>query len=247
MTRGYLRPALVLLSLAALVLALALDQSWTAPEPEPVREAVVPPSPPLELTFETQLFVDPPADRPSVVTAPVAPGPRVRASVLASALVDVGALPGMEAGVRLGLGLDYDALIVELEGSYLSASRAASSQPGASVELVLAYGTLRGGARWRALDWLALGGAGELEVGAASGTGAGVRLDQASSATLPWLALRLALFIQATITSVVGVRLSASIGTPLVAPSFEVDGVGSVFTASAALVQGALTLVVHLS
>ena len=49
------------------------------------------------------------------------------------------------------------------------------------------------------------------------------------------------------ITSVLALRASASIGTPLVAPTFAVDGAGTVFSPSIVLGQGALGLVVRLS
>jgi hypothetical protein len=230
---------------AALVLALALG---TVPAAPVSAAPVVAPTPALALDFETQLFID--DESVAASTTPIAPtptAPRVRVHVLASALIDAGSLPGLDGGARLGLGLSFAPLLVEMDATYVSASRAASAQPGASVDLVLAFGTIRGGARWEPWSWLGLGAAAELDVGAMSGTGAGVRLDRAATATLPWMALRGALLVELIVDTALAIRASGSIGTPLVAPSFEVMGVGSAFSSSPVLWQGALGLVVHLS
>ena len=226
---------------AVLVVALALDRA-EVPVAIAAPSVVEAPAASLELSFETELL-DPVEE---IVSEPE-PREPVRASFLASALIDSGSLPGLEAGARLGAGVSIAPLLIELEATYLSASRAASVQPGASVDLVLAFGTLRAGARAALLSWLSIGGALELDVGAMSGTGAGVRLDAPSSAVLPWLAVRGALIVEVAITSVLALRASGSIGTPLVAPTFSVDGAGTVFSPSIVLGQGALGLVVRLS
>ena len=226
---------------AVLVVALALDRAEVPIATEPPAPVEEPPAP-LELSFETVLFD--PVEEPAVEPAPREP---VRLSFLASTLIDSGSLPGLEGGARLGAGISIAPLLVELDATYLSASRAASTQPGASVDLVLAFGTLRAGARAALLSWLSIGGALELDVGAMSGIGAGVRLDAPSSALLPWVAMRGALLVEVAITSVLALRASTSIGTPLVAPTFAVDGAGTVFSPSIVLGQGALGLVVRLS
>jgi len=226
---------------AVLVVALALDRAQVPVATEAAAVVEAPPAP-LELSFETVLF-----DAPEEIAPEPAPRDPIRASFLASALIDSGSLPGLEGGARLGAGISIAPLLIELEATYLSASRAASAQPGASVDLVLAFGTLRAGARAVLLSWLSIGGALELDVGAMSGTGVGLRLDAPSSAVLPWVAVRGALLVEVAITSVLALRASGSIGTPLVAPTFAVDGAGTVFSPSIVLGQGALGLVVRLS
>lgn len=233
----------------ALILALALGgarATASAVDPPPASPTASAAPEALELVFDTQLFAEP-SDPPEPARAEPASAVRARLAFTSSALVDAGSLPGIEGGARAGVGLSVAPALVELDATYLSGSRAASAEPGASVDLVLAFATLRLGARWAVLDRLALAPAAELDVGAMGGTGVGARLDQSTSAWAPWVALRATVLAELTITEALALRVHGSFGMPLSAPRFDVVGVGTAFSSSPWLAAGGLGLVVWLS
>ena len=244
---------------AGLVLALALDPELglRADEPPPPPETThdvapetqgeLPESQPeLQIAIEGSVLPEPDPAPEHVASPRVSLAP----AITARALVDGGSLPGVNGGASLGgglvAGLGAIELAIELEASYLAAARAIAPEPGASVELVLAYGTLRAGLMVPVVPILALGAAAELDVGAAGGAGMGARVQSGSSQLLAWASLRGALLVEVRPVASVGMRVMGSIGTPLSAPSFEIAGLGSVFSPSGVLVQGALGLVVRI-
>ncbi|MDQ3036614.1 MAG: hypothetical protein M3Y87_29750, partial [Myxococcota bacterium] len=80
-----------------------------------------------------------------------------------------------------------------------------------------------------------------------SGTGAGIRVQSASTAWLPWVAARACAIAEVAIAGPLSVRASGAIGVPIVAPSFAITGAGSLRPSAPFTLEGALALVVELT
>jgi hypothetical protein len=152
--------------------------------------------------------------------------------------------------VRIGVGvglLEAGVLRLELDGTYLSSARERSAAPGASVEVLLAYGTLRVGALFPVAPPVSLGGALELLVGAAGGTGVGARVQESATVWLPWIAARATATFELAIAGPLSVRITGSIGAPLVSPVFVVVGVEGVRPSADVIGEGAASVVLRLT
>jgi hypothetical protein len=235
----------------ALVIALALDPS---PSDDPVPIADAPPEPEAARTPGVE------ADRapepaPVPVASTMAPStPRtggseepfeVRFSAMFGGIVDGGSFPAAEVGLRSGIAIGLGPARLELAGTYLAMQRAATSQPGASIEVMAAYGTLRAGGALRLVERLELVAAVELDVGAAVGRGLGARVVEIETVAVPWVSVRLATWLELVVEGPFSVRLTGSLGTPLVAPTFEITGSPGVLRPAPVLGQGGLDVMVH--
>jgi len=175
----------------------------------------------------------------------------VRVSVMAGGLVDAGSLPDAHGGVRVGfgIGLGDDAVLrLEVDATYLGSARERSVAPGANVDLMLAYGTLRVGALFPIPSAaLSFGGGLELIAGAASGTGVGVRVEETATVWLPWVAVRASAIAEVVVFGPLSLRASGALGVPLAIPVFVIDGVEGVRPASGIMGEGAVSVVLRLT
>ena len=171
-----------------------------------------------------------------------------RVVLLAGAIVNVGALPAPRIGPRAGVGLGFGALFrLELDGSYLTPTRAARLAPGARVDIGLGAATIRAAIIAPVTRALRLGGTLAIEVGAATGRGAGIRVQEARRTRLPWAAVRAGAIAELHVGGPLWLRGSCAIGIPFVTPSFAIVGAGEPVRSSASVLgEGALSLVVDI-
>ncbi len=167
----------------------------------------------------------------------------MRPRFVGGAVLDFGSLPEMNEGFALGGGLCLVAVCFELSATYLRAGRIPTGQPGANVEAWLAYAT--GRALFDIAHWAPFTVAAglDLDAGVAVGTATGVRVRDAQSAALLWISVRGLLLAQVQVLPVWAIRLTGSLGTPCLIPSFSIGGIGPAYQPSTWLGQIALSLV----
>ena len=237
---------------AALVIALALSPDYDAPaadsaplaadsppgsargQPEPVGPAPAPAAAPLRPERRSPPARGEPAD------------PLVALVSLGGGAIVVGASSEPRTVVRVGGGLALAPLTLEADFAYVASARTTGPQPGAYVDRSLAFGAIRAGALVEVTGPLALGAAVELDVGAVTGRGGGARVQDRSTATLPWVALRVGMLAEVALVGRLAIRATGSVGTPLVAPRFTIDGAGAFRAQSTVLAEGGLGLVLRL-
>lgn len=236
-----------LASAAALMLALALDPALSGAAPEPVL-------PPPQAEPEIEHVVN---DLP-VAPIAVAPPPEVRVQAPTSEAevqvglglgggIEAGALAEVAPSLRVSGAVGFGALRVELDAAFVLPTMAYGLQPGATVETWLAFGALRVAAGWWPLQRLGLYGGLELELGAAHANAGGVRVDNATSAVLPWAAVGVVVLGELQVAGPLALRARVAAGTPLVAPAFEIRPAGPLDRPASVLFSTGLSLRVWLS
>lgn len=206
-----------LVSVAALVTALSLDASSTAPPPPPSPRApaVAPAAPPRRVRR---------ASSP------------VRFAARAEVGVDVGALPGPSAGLGLTVSVAWRRLRVEASFRY-ALPRAAVNAEGYGGDVALAAGALRGCYvlhRGRLEPRLC----GAVEGGAMLGESVG--LPQVGAGSSPWWAAFGGAALGWSVAPRLALVASVDVGAPLSSPRFVIGGLGEVHRPSAVLVRGAV-------
>lgn len=224
-----------LASALALMLALALDPDLGA-APDPGPEIRIAPS------------VDPEWRDQRPPTREAEPEPRLEVAVsmgLAGG-VELGLGPELVPAVRAFGGLRIAPWIVELDAVFVAPSTAFGPMPGATAEVWFAFAAVRGGAMV-SLDRVAFGGALELELGFGRGSAGGLRVENAEAKLLPHAAVRAVGLFELRLLGPLGLRARVGLGTPIVAPAFEIQPIGALDRPSALLFTADLGILLVLS
>ena len=175
--------------------------------------------------------------------APESPGPHVGVWVRAGALADFGALPRINPGFALGMGISVAALWFEAEGRvWLAQQIEAPDRPGVGGDFKRQAVALRScvGFGGDSLSGGPLRGAG---VGWMNGRGYGISdPDDGGSA---WVEAFAGGALRLRFSEWVLLRADLEAVTPLVNPRFSIGGVGSVHRAPFVFGRAAIALELH--
>jgi hypothetical protein len=212
---------------AVLILAMAIDAEAVA-----ARLNSPPPPPPA-----------PPPPRREPTPAPEPAPPRIALWTRAGALADAGALPRINPGFAVGIGVSVGRVWLEAQGTKWLAQRIESpDRPGAGGRFERRAFALRTCFEVSA-GWFSAGPCAGTTLGWMSGEGYGISDPEDGGSA--WVEAFAGGALRLRLSELFALRADLDAVTPLVNPRFSIGGVGSVHRAPFVFGRGALALELH--